>query len=47
MGPDPEQYVEAVKAFVDAGFTHVYLHQIGPDQEGFFDYFTRELAPRL
>ena len=47
MGPDPEQYVEAVKAFADAGFSHVYLHQIGPDQEGFFDFFTRELAPRL
>jgi coenzyme F420-dependent glucose-6-phosphate dehydrogenase len=47
MGPDPEQYVEQVKAFVDAGFTHVYLHQIGPDQEGFFDFFRRELAPRL
>jgi len=47
MGPDPEPVVEAVTAFVDAGFDHVYLHQIGPDQEGFFDFFTRELAPRL
>ncbi|HEX3621335.1 MAG TPA: TIGR03557 family F420-dependent LLM class oxidoreductase [Acidimicrobiales bacterium] len=47
LGPDPEQYVEAVQAFADAGFSHVYLHQIGPDQEGFFDFFTRELAPRL
>jgi hypothetical protein len=32
---------------VDAGFDHVYLHQIGPDQEGFFDFFTKEVAPRL
>jgi G6PDH family F420-dependent oxidoreductase len=47
MGPDPEQYVEAVKAFADAGFSHVYLHQIGPDQDGFFNFFVRELAPRL
>jgi coenzyme F420-dependent glucose-6-phosphate dehydrogenase len=47
MGPDPEPVVDAVAAFVDAGFDHVYLHQIGPDQEGFFDFFTRELAPRL
>jgi coenzyme F420-dependent glucose-6-phosphate dehydrogenase len=47
IGPDPDRYVEAVKAFVDAGFTHVYIHQIGPDQEGFFDFFERELAPRL
>ncbi len=25
----------------------VYLSQIGPDQQGFFDFFTRELRPRL
>ena len=47
LGPDPERHMEAIKAFVDAGYDHVYIHQIGPDQEGFFDYFERELAPRL
>jgi G6PDH family F420-dependent oxidoreductase len=46
-GPDPEQYVEQVKAFVDAGFDHVYLHQIGPDQDGFFDFCEKEIFPRL
>jgi coenzyme F420-dependent glucose-6-phosphate dehydrogenase len=47
LGPDPDRYVEAVKAFADAGFDHVYIHQIGPDQEGFFDFFERELASRF
>ena len=47
LGPDPDRHVEAIKAFVDAGYDHVYIHQIGPDQEGFFDFFTRELGPRL
>jgi G6PDH family F420-dependent oxidoreductase len=47
LGPDPDRHAEAVKAYVDAGFDHVYIHQIGPDQEGFFDFFERELAPRL
>lgn len=47
LGPDPDRHVEAIKAFVDAGYDHVYIHQIGPDQDGFFDFFTRELAPRL
>ena len=46
-GPDPEQYVEQVKAFVDAGYDHVYLHQIGPDQDGFFDFCKKELLRRL
>jgi len=47
LGPDPDRYIEAVKAFVDAGYDHVYIHQIGPDQEGFFDFFERKLAPCL
>jgi G6PDH family F420-dependent oxidoreductase len=46
-GPDPEPYVEAFRTYVDAGFDHVYFHQIGPDQEGFLSFFERELLPRL
>ncbi|HEV7679673.1 MAG TPA: TIGR03557 family F420-dependent LLM class oxidoreductase [Candidatus Dormibacteraeota bacterium] len=46
-GPDPERYVAKIREYVEAGFDHVYLHQIGPDQEGFFTFFERELAPRL
>jgi hypothetical protein len=29
------------------GFDHVYLHQIGPDQEGFLKFFKGELLPLL
>jgi coenzyme F420-dependent glucose-6-phosphate dehydrogenase len=47
LGPDPDRHLEQIKAFVDAGYDHVYVHQIGPDQEGFFDFWQRELAPRL
>lgn len=46
-GPDPEPYVSAVGEFVDAGFDEVGIAQIGPDQEGFFRFFERELRPRL
>jgi G6PDH family F420-dependent oxidoreductase len=46
-GPDPAPMIEAVKEFVDAGFDRVYINQIGPDQDGFFDFFTSELAPGL
>ena len=47
LGPDPDRHLDGIKAFVDAGFDHVYIHQIGPDQDGFLDFFERELAPRL
>lgn len=45
--PWVDQHAEAIKAFVDAGYDHVYIHQIGPDQDGFFDFFERELHRRL
>jgi coenzyme F420-dependent glucose-6-phosphate dehydrogenase len=46
-GPDADAYVEAVRSYEEAGFTHVYLHQIGPDQDGFFSFWERELRGRL
>jgi coenzyme F420-dependent glucose-6-phosphate dehydrogenase len=46
-GPDPDLHVEKVRAFLDAGFDHVYIHQVGPDQEGFLRFAKEELLPRL
>jgi len=46
-GPDPERFVERINDYVAAGFDHVYLHQVGPEQEGFVDFARRELIPRL
>jgi G6PDH family F420-dependent oxidoreductase len=46
-GPDPERYVAAVQEYVDAGFDEVAITQIGPDQEGFFHFYERELRDRL
>jgi G6PDH family F420-dependent oxidoreductase len=46
-GPDPERHVKAISEYVEAGFDEIYVNQIGPDQEGFFDFFARELRPRL
>ena len=31
---------------MEAGFSHIYVHQIGPDQDGFFDFYEREILPR-
>jgi hypothetical protein len=32
---------------IDAGFDHVYIHQVGPDQESFFEFYQREILPEL
>lgn len=46
-GPDVEPIVDSVRQYLDAGYDHLYFHQIGPDQEGFFRFWERELRPLL
>ena len=46
-GPDPSPVAETIQEMIDAGIDHVYLHQIGPDQEGFCQFWSDEIAPRL
>jgi coenzyme F420-dependent glucose-6-phosphate dehydrogenase len=45
-GPDPDRHVEMIDRFFDAGFDHVYVHQIGPDQQAFFDFYREQVLPR-
>jgi G6PDH family F420-dependent oxidoreductase len=47
-GPDVEEHVEAIKPFIDAGFTEIALVQIGADhQDEFIAWAERELLPAL
>jgi coenzyme F420-dependent glucose-6-phosphate dehydrogenase len=46
-GPDPARHVESINEYAEAGYDHVYVHQVGPDQAGFFDFYAREVLPRL
>jgi G6PDH family F420-dependent oxidoreductase len=46
-GPDPEQHLTAIKKAAEAGYTHVWVHQIGPDQAGFFRFYEREILSKL
>jgi len=46
-GPDAARYLEMIKRYDDAGFTHVYIHQIGNNQEEFAEFAKRELTPML
>jgi G6PDH family F420-dependent oxidoreductase len=46
-GPDPEKHLQAIRKYAEAGFDHIVLTGVGPDQAGFIDFFERELKPRL
>jgi coenzyme F420-dependent glucose-6-phosphate dehydrogenase len=45
-GPDPEAHAKRIDEYLDAGYSHVYLHQVGPDQEGFLRFCASEILPR-
>jgi G6PDH family F420-dependent oxidoreductase len=47
LGPDVDRHVDGIKEFLDAGYTHVYVHQLGPDQDGFLSFYEREVLPKL
>jgi G6PDH family F420-dependent oxidoreductase len=46
-GPDPQKHIAQIRKYLDAGFDHVYVHQVGPDQEGFFEFYARQVLPQL
>ena len=47
LGPDPQKHIDAINKFIDAGFDHVYVHQIGPRQEQFFRFYTEKVLPKF
>jgi hypothetical protein len=46
-GPDPARHIAAITQAAEAGYTHVWVHQIGPDQAGFFQFYAREVLPKF
>jgi len=46
-GPDVEKHVEAIRKAEKAGYTHCCVHQVGPDQAGFIEFYEREVFPAL
>jgi coenzyme F420-dependent glucose-6-phosphate dehydrogenase len=46
-GPDPEKHLEAIREYEQAGYTHVYVHQVGRDQESFFRFYSDQILPAL
>ena len=47
IGPKDGRHLEAIDHYVRAGYDHIILTQIGPNQDRFLEFFERELASRL
>jgi G6PDH family F420-dependent oxidoreductase len=46
-GPDPRSHLDAIRRYARAGYDHVCVHQVGPDQEGFMRFYAQEVLPKL
>jgi G6PDH family F420-dependent oxidoreductase len=46
-GADPALHLAKIQQFIDAGFTHIYVHQIGPDQEGFMQFYQDQILSKF
>ncbi len=46
-GPDAKRHIDEIRQYIDAGYDHVYIHQIGPDQEGFIRFYARDVLPHV
>jgi G6PDH family F420-dependent oxidoreductase len=44
-GDDPERHIAQVREYVDAGLDEVYVQQIGPDLDGFFEAWRTDVLP--
>ncbi|MCP9237472.1 TIGR03885 family FMN-dependent LLM class oxidoreductase [Lewinella sp. JB7] len=44
---DPEEHVELIKKDLSLGFEKIIFHNVGLNQEYFFDFFGKEVLPRL
>ncbi len=47
LGNNVDEHLKKIQEMVDAGFEYIYIHQIGPDQEGFFDFYQKEILPEF
>ena len=46
-GPDADKHAAQVREYLDAGVDEVYVQQIGPDLDGFFESWQRDVLPQL
>src|SRR4051794_9140668 len=47
VGPDLDRHVEALNEYADAGVDELYVQQIGPEHDAFFETWAKEVLPRL
>jgi G6PDH family F420-dependent oxidoreductase len=47
LGANAEAIIQAIQKYIKAGFDHLYIHNIGPNQEQFIEFARTEILPKL
>ena len=47
IGQDKKEHLDWIHKLIDAGYEQIYIHQIGPDQKIFFEFYEREILPEF
>lgn len=47
LGPHAQEHIDAIQKYFDAGYDQVYIHQVGHEQEGFFEFYAKEVLPHF
>jgi G6PDH family F420-dependent oxidoreductase len=47
VGPDIDDHVASLRQYADAGVDELFVQQIGPERDPFFDTWAREVLPRF
>jgi G6PDH family F420-dependent oxidoreductase len=45
-GPDPQRHLDMLEQYAKAGYDEIYVNNIGPNWQAFFDLYAKEILPR-
>jgi len=40
-------HLQKIQKFIDMGYDHIYIHQIGTHQDEFFKFYEKNILPKL
>ena len=46
-GPDAAKHLQAAQPYIDAGFDHLVMQNVGPDPDAFLEFFANDLRDGL
>jgi G6PDH family F420-dependent oxidoreductase len=44
-GDDPQDHIDNINDFIESGYEHIFIHQLGPHQEKFIKFYQKTVLP--